>query len=41
MFIIGEGVHNSELSLLRMKTVQSILENNLRKSGRYDVHFET
>ncbi|MDP1842558.1 MAG: hypothetical protein Q8K64_03975 [Sediminibacterium sp.] len=39
--IIGEGVHNSELSLLRMKTVQSILENTLHKAGRYDVLFET
>ncbi|WP_035671965.1 OmpA family protein [Flavobacterium sp. 83] len=38
--IIGEEVHNQDLSLARANDVKSILESSLSKSGRNDVKFE-
>jgi outer membrane protein OmpA-like peptidoglycan-associated protein len=38
--IIGEEVHNQELSLARANDVKSIMENGLSKAGRNDVKFE-
>lgn len=38
--IIGEEVHNQDLSLARANDVKSILESGLSKAGRNDVKFE-
>jgi outer membrane protein OmpA-like peptidoglycan-associated protein len=38
--IIGDEEHNSQLSLQRMRTVRTIIENSLQKTGRKDVVFE-
>ena len=38
--IIGEEVHNQDLSLARANDVKSIIESGLSKSGRNDVKFE-
>lgn len=38
--IIGGEIHNTTLSLDRMRTVRSIIENSLQKTGRRDVQFE-
>lgn len=38
--IIGGEIHNTTLSLDRMRTVRSIIENSLQKTGRRDVLFE-
>ncbi|MFV8326495.1 OmpA family protein [Flavobacterium sp. ZS1P14] len=38
--IIGEEVHNQDLSLARANDVKSILESGLSKTGRNDVKFE-
>lgn len=39
--IIGDAVHNQELSLARANEVQGILKSALSKAGRTDVTFET
>jgi outer membrane protein OmpA-like peptidoglycan-associated protein len=38
--IIGEEIHNQDLSLARANDVKNILENGLSKAGRNDVKFE-
>ena len=38
--IIGEEVHNQELSLARANDVKTIIQNSLSKAGRNDVKFE-
>jgi outer membrane protein OmpA-like peptidoglycan-associated protein len=38
--IIGEKIHNNALSLQRLRTVRTIIENSLQKAGRTDVRFE-
>jgi hypothetical protein len=38
--IIGEEVHNQDLSLARANDVKNILESGLSKAGRNDVKFE-
>jgi outer membrane protein OmpA-like peptidoglycan-associated protein len=38
--IIGEEVHNQDLSLARANDVKNILESSLSKAGRNDVKFE-
>ncbi|MDI5897554.1 OmpA family protein [Flavobacterium yafengii] len=38
--IIGEEVHNQDLSLARANDVKNILESSLSKTGRNDVKFE-
>jgi outer membrane protein OmpA-like peptidoglycan-associated protein len=38
--IIGEEVHNQQLSLARANDVREILEKGLSQSGRTDVKFE-
>ncbi|WP_367753648.1 outer membrane beta-barrel protein [Flavobacterium sp. WC2430] len=38
--VIGEEVHNQELSLARANDVKSIIESGLSKTGRNDVKFE-
>ncbi len=38
--VIGDDDHNKELSIKRSQDVKTILENELKKSGRTDVKFE-